>query len=148
MHRTYYFKSKPPCLVCEDEMHGIAKCPTFAERPIENKRAFIRENQLCLAACGRDISQRIAKGDKHVVHVASVIQPACMKRRGMHPWQPRCKILLPKKMVRKSTMHCPTPWLKVLPPPLILYPYFCHQWSSHTERYNCCSCCPTDWTQA
>ena len=47
MHRTAYFESKPPCPVCEDKTHGVAKCPTIAERPIEDKRAFVRENQLC-----------------------------------------------------------------------------------------------------
>ncbi|KAJ8245665.1 hypothetical protein GJAV_G00273150 [Gymnothorax javanicus] len=29
VHRTTNFKPKPPCPVCEDEMHGITKCPTF-----------------------------------------------------------------------------------------------------------------------
>lgn len=47
MHRATSFKPKPACPVCKDEFHGIAKCPTFAGKPIEDKKAFIRENQPC-----------------------------------------------------------------------------------------------------
>lgn len=40
-------RPKPPCLVCKDETHGVAKCPIFAKRTTDEKKSFIHENHLC-----------------------------------------------------------------------------------------------------
>lgn len=40
-------KVKTPCTVCKDETHGIGRCPTFASKTMEDKRAFIHEHHLC-----------------------------------------------------------------------------------------------------
>ncbi len=39
--------SKPPCLVCKDETHGVVKCPTIAAKTMDVKKAFVHENHLC-----------------------------------------------------------------------------------------------------
>lgn len=36
-----------PCSVCRSETHSISKCPIFAEKPMDDKRSFIRENHIC-----------------------------------------------------------------------------------------------------
>ena len=40
-------KPKPPCLFCKNEEHGVAKCPTLAAKPMEEKRAFVFKHHLC-----------------------------------------------------------------------------------------------------
>ncbi|XP_026073081.1 uncharacterized protein LOC113052853 [Carassius auratus] len=40
-------KPKSPCFMCKSEAHNITKCPTFAAKSIEDKKAFICENRLC-----------------------------------------------------------------------------------------------------
>lgn len=44
---TCNMKPKRSCFVCKDENHTIVQCPSFAERTIEDKKAFIHENHLC-----------------------------------------------------------------------------------------------------
>lgn len=39
-------KPKPPCSVCKSEAYNIIKCPTFAAKSGEDKKAFICENRL------------------------------------------------------------------------------------------------------
>ncbi|KAI2645246.1 Zinc finger CCHC domain-containing protein 13 [Labeo rohita] len=40
-------KPKTPCLFCKDETHGVVKCPTFAAKTVDEKKAFIHDNHLC-----------------------------------------------------------------------------------------------------
>lgn len=40
-------KPRPPCLVCRNDAHGVAKCPVFATKTMDEKRAFIHEHRLC-----------------------------------------------------------------------------------------------------
>ncbi|XP_039463550.1 uncharacterized protein LOC120436748 isoform X2 [Oreochromis aureus] len=44
---TNISKPKSPCSVCKNETHGISKCPIFAAKSVEDKKAFIHENRLC-----------------------------------------------------------------------------------------------------
>lgn len=37
-------KPKLPCLVWKEDHHGIAKCPVFASKSMEDKRSFIHAN--------------------------------------------------------------------------------------------------------
>lgn len=54
-------KSKPPCPVCKDETHGVARCPTFADKSIEDKKAYIRENNLCFGCLRKGHSSKDCK---------------------------------------------------------------------------------------
>lgn len=45
--RPSAFKPKLPCLVCKEELLGIAKCPAFASKSMGDKRAFIHQYHLC-----------------------------------------------------------------------------------------------------
>lgn len=40
-------RQRLPCLICKDELHGIAKCPVFAAKPMVDKKSFIHQNHLC-----------------------------------------------------------------------------------------------------
>lgn len=41
------YRVKPSCISCDDETHSIGRCPTFALKTMEEKKAFIHENRLC-----------------------------------------------------------------------------------------------------
>ncbi|XP_013856283.1 uncharacterized protein LOC106512150, partial [Austrofundulus limnaeus] len=45
--RTSNTRSKVPCLLCKDENHLLSRCPNFAEKPLEEKRTYVRDNKLC-----------------------------------------------------------------------------------------------------
>ncbi|XP_013873851.1 uncharacterized protein LOC106524553, partial [Austrofundulus limnaeus] len=67
-------KPKPPCLFCKDELHGVAKCPSFATKTIDEKKVFIRENHLCFGC--------LRKG--HVTKECKV-RHSCTKCGRRHP---------------------------------------------------------------
>lgn len=70
-------KAKSPCSVCKNEAHGIAKCPTFAARSTEDKKAFIHENWLCFGCLRKG---HIAKDCKrrHTCSTCSCRHPTCL----------------------------------------------------------------------
>lgn len=45
--RTTNAKLKVPCTFCKDENHQLFKCPNFSERPLEEKRTYVKDNKLC-----------------------------------------------------------------------------------------------------
>lgn len=66
---TCNIKPKRSCFVCKDENHTIVQCPSFAERSIEDKKAFIHENHLCFGCLRKGHISRACKRP-----------PACMKK--------------------------------------------------------------------
>lgn len=42
--------SKPKwlCFVCKNKAHGITRYPAFADKSVEDKKAFVHENRLCV----------------------------------------------------------------------------------------------------
>lgn len=75
--RATNFKPKPPCPVCQDETHGVAKCPTFAAKPIEDKKAFIHENRLCFGCLWKGHITKDCKR-RHTCGTCGRRHPTCM----------------------------------------------------------------------
>lgn len=53
--------------------------PYLCRETIEEKKTFIRENQLCFGCLWKRCVIKDAKGDTRVVHTASITRPACIK---------------------------------------------------------------------
>ncbi|XP_040191273.1 uncharacterized protein LOC120924392 [Rana temporaria] len=70
-------RPKPPCLVCKDETHGVAKCLTFAAKTIDEKRAFIHENHLCFGCLRKGHTTKDCKG-RHTCSICSRRHPTCL----------------------------------------------------------------------
>lgn len=70
-------KSKPPCLVCKDETHGVAKCPTFAKKTADEKKAFIHENQICFGCLRKGHITKDCKR-RHICSTCGKRHPTCL----------------------------------------------------------------------
>lgn len=70
-------KTKLPCSVCKDESHSIVKCPTFSTKTMEEKRTFIRENNLCFGCLKRGHSSKDCKR-RHTCSTCSRRHPTCL----------------------------------------------------------------------
>lgn len=71
------FKPKLPCLVCNDELHGIAKCPVFAAKSMGDKKVFIHQNYLCFGCLNKGHITKDCK-TRHVCGVCSRRHPTCL----------------------------------------------------------------------
>ncbi|XP_026042791.1 uncharacterized protein LOC113033320 [Astatotilapia calliptera] len=74
---TLISKPRPPCFVCNDETHGVAKCPTFATRLPDEKRAFIRENRLCFGCLRKGHTSKECKR-RHTCTICGRNHPTCL----------------------------------------------------------------------
>ncbi|KAJ8388711.1 hypothetical protein AAFF_G00131200 [Aldrovandia affinis] len=70
-------KPKPPCPTCKDETHGVAKCPTFAAKSMEDKKAFIHENHLCFGCLRKGHSSKDCKR-RHTCGTCNRRHPTCL----------------------------------------------------------------------
>lgn len=74
---VYSTKPKPPCPICKDETHGLTRCPTFAAKSMEDKRAFIRENNLCYGCLRKGHSSKNCK-KRHTFGTCNRRHPTCL----------------------------------------------------------------------
>ncbi|XP_030597267.1 uncharacterized protein LOC115788399 isoform X1 [Archocentrus centrarchus] len=74
---TNYSKVKVPCCVCKNETHGIAKCPTFTAKSIEDKKAFILETRLCFGCLRKGHITKDCKR-RHTCNICSRRHPTCL----------------------------------------------------------------------
>lgn len=77
IQETSNYKVRPPCPVCKDETHGIATCPTFASRTMEDKKAFIHENRLCFGCLRKGHTTKDCKR-RHTCSTCSRRHPTCL----------------------------------------------------------------------
>ncbi len=77
VEKVFSTKSKPPCPICKDEMHGVVKCPTFAAKSLEDKKAFIRENNLCYGFLRKGHNSKDCKM-RHSCGICSRRHPTCL----------------------------------------------------------------------
>ncbi|XP_014900158.1 uncharacterized protein LOC106954875 [Poecilia latipinna] len=75
-------KPKPPCLFCKDELHGVAKCPTFAAKTIDEKKVFIRENHLCFGCLRKGHVTKECKV-RHSCSKCGRRHPTCLHTEGI-----------------------------------------------------------------
>ncbi|XP_073785217.1 uncharacterized protein [Danio rerio] len=71
------FKVTSPCSVCKSEMHSIVKCPIFAEKPMDDKRSFIRENHMCFGCLRRGHIFRDCRR-RHICGTCGLRHPTCL----------------------------------------------------------------------
>ena len=77
VQETSSSKPKPPCPSCKDETHGVAKCPTFAAKTMEEKKAFIHENHLCFGCLRKGHSSKDCKR-RHTCGTCNRRHPTCL----------------------------------------------------------------------
>ncbi len=70
-------KPKSPCSVCKSEAHNITKCPTFAAKSGEDKKAFICENRLCFGSLRKGHMTKDCKR-RHTCNTCSRRHPTCL----------------------------------------------------------------------
>ncbi len=70
-------KPKSPCSVCKSEAHNITKCPTFAAKSGEDKKAFICENRLCFGCLRKGHMTKDCKR-RHTCNTCSRRHPTCL----------------------------------------------------------------------
>ncbi|KAL1280039.1 hypothetical protein QQF64_014639 [Cirrhinus molitorella] len=70
-------KPKPPCLVYKDETHGVVKCPTFAAKTMDVKKAFIHENHLCFGCLRKGHTTKDCKR-RHTCSTCGRRHPTCL----------------------------------------------------------------------
>ncbi len=70
-------KPKSPCFVCKSEAHGITRCPTFAAKSVEDKKAFIYENRLCFGCLRKGHMTKDCKR-RHTCNTCDRRHPTCM----------------------------------------------------------------------
>ncbi|KAG1968718.1 nek6 [Pimephales promelas] len=70
-------KPRPPCLVCKDETHGVVKCPTFAAKTTDEKKAFIHENHLCFGCLRKGHTTKDCKR-RHTCSTCGRRHPTCL----------------------------------------------------------------------
>nr|XP_043906906.1 uncharacterized protein LOC122785246 [Solea senegalensis] len=75
--KTSYSKPRPPCLVCKDETHGVAKCPMFAAKSADEKKTFIHENHLCFGCLRKGHITKDCKG-RHTCNTCGRRHPTCL----------------------------------------------------------------------
>lgn len=66
-----------PCSVCRSETHSISKCPIFAEKPMDDKRSFIRENHICFGCLRKGHISKDCKR-RHICGTCSFHHPTCL----------------------------------------------------------------------
>lgn len=72
---------KLPCLVCKEDHLGIAKCPVFASKSMDDKRSFIHLSLVfSLVACAKDTLQKTVIPGTFVGGVVNATPHVCMKR--------------------------------------------------------------------
>ena len=69
------------CPICTQETHGIATCPTFARKPIEVKKSYIFENQLCFGCLRKGHSSKECKR-RHTCGACGRPHPTCLHDDG------------------------------------------------------------------
>lgn len=74
---TFNSKPKPPCPICKDETHGVGRCPTFAAKSMEDKKAFIHENHLCFGCLRKGHSSKDCKR-RHTCGTCNRRHPTCL----------------------------------------------------------------------
>ncbi|KAJ8342685.1 hypothetical protein SKAU_G00326130 [Synaphobranchus kaupii] len=74
---TSHSKVKPPCSVCKDETHGIGRCPTFALKTMEDKKAFIHENRLCFGCLRKGHVSKECKR-RYTCSICNRRHPTCL----------------------------------------------------------------------
>ncbi|KAL0961640.1 hypothetical protein UPYG_G00353580 [Umbra pygmaea] len=77
VEKVFSTKSKPPCPICKDEMHGVVKCPTFAVKSLEDKKVFIQENNLCYGCFRKGHNSKDCK-TRHSCGIRSRRHPTCL----------------------------------------------------------------------
>ncbi|KAK7909491.1 hypothetical protein WMY93_014175 [Mugilogobius chulae] len=70
-------KPKFPCTVCKSEDHAITKCPAFAAKSVEDKKAFIHENKLCFGCLRKGHVTKDCKR-RHTCNTCSRRHPTCL----------------------------------------------------------------------
>ncbi|XP_026101642.1 uncharacterized protein LOC113072978 [Carassius auratus] len=70
-------KPKSPCFMCKSEDHNITKCPTFAAKSIEDKKAFICENRLCFGCLRKGHMTKDCKR-RHTCNICNRRHPSCL----------------------------------------------------------------------
>lgn len=70
-------KPKSPCFICKSEAHNITKCPTFAAKSSEDKKAFICENRLCFGCLRKGHMTKDCKR-RHTCSICSRRHPTCL----------------------------------------------------------------------
>ena len=77
-------KPKPPCLFCKNEAHVVAKCPTFAAKPIDEKRAFVFEHHLCFGCYRKGHASKDCK-KQHTFKTCGWQNPTCLHKENIKP---------------------------------------------------------------
>lgn len=77
IQETSNSKPKPPCPICKDETHGVANCPTYAAKTMEDKKAFIRENHLCFGCLRKGHSSKDCRS-RHTCSTCNRRHPTCL----------------------------------------------------------------------
>ncbi|XP_042596033.1 uncharacterized protein LOC122139888 [Cyprinus carpio] len=70
-------KPKSPCFICKSEAHNITKCPTFAAKSSEDKKAFICENRLCFGCLRKGHMTKDCKR-RHTCSICSRRHTTCL----------------------------------------------------------------------
>lgn len=78
-HSTLPERSKPPCLFCRNEVHGVTKCPVFVTKTMEEKRDFIHEHHLCFGCLRKGHSAKDCKR-RHTCNTCGRRHPTCLHR--------------------------------------------------------------------
>ncbi|XP_073718035.1 uncharacterized protein [Misgurnus anguillicaudatus] len=77
-----------PCLVCKDETHGVVKCPAFAAKTPDEKKAFILENHLCFGCLRKGHITKACKR-RHTCGTCGRRHPTCLHiDRDRNPAEP------------------------------------------------------------
>lgn len=76
-HEPNGSKLNSPCSVCKSETHNITKCPTFAAKSGEDKKAFIWENRLCFGCLRKGHMTKDCRR-RHTCNICSRRHPTCL----------------------------------------------------------------------
>ncbi|XP_063052707.1 uncharacterized protein LOC134447256 [Engraulis encrasicolus] len=74
---TEQSKTWPPCLCCQDAAHGIARCPIFTAKSMDDKRAFIHEYHLCFGCLRKGHITKDCKR-RHICSTCGRRHPTCL----------------------------------------------------------------------
>lgn len=81
-YKTGLLTSKPklPCLVCKEDHHGIAKCPVFASKSMEDKGSFIHLNRLCFGCLRKGHITKECR-TRHICGRCGQRHPTCLHEK-------------------------------------------------------------------
>lgn len=68
---------KLPCVVCKDEAHGVIRCPTFAAKTADEKKAIIHENHLCFGCLRKGHVTKDCKR-RYTCNICGRRHPTCL----------------------------------------------------------------------